>query len=389
MPLRETLDRLAAFVPVNLPVISLYLSTQADRRGRASYHSFLRKELKAKLRTYPLRSPAGVSFDTDVGRIKAYVENIRPSTNSVAIFACAGAGDFFETVALDAPIDEHRLYVYHQPHLYPLARLSDQFQRYAALIADTNAARIYVFGIGENLGEVNIRNPNVSKTQLGGWSQARYQRHIRNYHLHHAKEVVEVLDRVVQKEKVRHIVLAGDEVILPVLLRQFPPHLSELVIDTLRLDIKTPEHIVAERTLESLQAHEAKTDVERVEQLMDQYRADGLAVVGVHDTLAALSHGQVDVLYLSGSLEAIHADDEEVGRGLFDKSQKKAVLRGGGSTLKIKVTDELVTRALQTEASITFIENPALLADFGGIGATLRYQLNGHKPISVGPPRAQ
>ena len=48
-----------------------------------------------------------------------------------------------------------------------------------------------------------------------------------------------------------------------------------------------------------------------------------------------------------------------------------------------------MTRALQTEASITFIENPALLADFGGIGATLRYQLNGHKPILVGAPSAQ
>ncbi|MDQ3256816.1 MAG: hypothetical protein M3R15_23475, partial [Acidobacteriota bacterium] len=298
MPLQETLDRLAAFAPVDLPVISLYLSTRADRRGRANFDSFVRKELKAKSQTYPLRSPARISFDTDAGRIKAYLENIRRSANGVAIFACAGAGNFFETVALDAPIEEHKLYVYHQPHLYPLARLSDEFPRYAALVADTNAARIYVFGIGENLGELSVKNPNVSQTQLGGWSQARYQRHIKNYHLHHAKEVVEALDCVVRTEKVNHIVLAGDEVILPVLRGQFPPHLSERVIDTLRLDITTPEHVVAERTLEALQRHEAKTDVERVERLLDEYRAGGLSVVGAHDTLAALSRGQVDELYL-------------------------------------------------------------------------------------------
>ena len=138
MPLIETLDRLAAFEPVDLPVISVYLSTQASRRGRANFDSFVRKELKAKARTFPLRSPARVSFDTDAKRIKVYLENIRPSANGVAIFACAGAGDFFETVALDAPIAEHKLYVYHQPYLYPLARLGDEFPRYAALIADTN-----------------------------------------------------------------------------------------------------------------------------------------------------------------------------------------------------------------------------------------------------------
>lgn len=389
MPLREMLDRLAAFAPVDLPVISLYLSTQADRRGRANFDSFVRKELKAKSQTYPLRSPARVSFDTDAARIKAYLENIRPSANGVAIFACAGAGDFFETLALDAPIDEHKLYVYHQPHLYPLARLSDEFPRYAALIADTNAARIYVFGIGENLGEVNVKNPNVNKTQLGGWSQARYQRHIENYHLHHAKEVVEALDRVVRKERVNHIVLAGDEVILPVLRGQFPPHLSGRVIDTLRLDITTPEHVVAERTLEALQAHEAKTDVERVNRLLDEYRAGGLAVVGAHDTLAALSHGQVDELYLSASLEEIHAGDEEVGRGLVDESQKTAVMSAGDQTLKVKVADELVTRARQTGANISFIEDATPLDDVGGIGATLRYQLNSHNSISVGAARAK
>ncbi len=268
-------------------------------------------------------------------------------------------------------------------------RGSDEFPRYAALIADTNAARIYIFGVGENLGEVSVKNPNVSQTQLGGWSQARYQRHIKNYHLHHAKEVVEALDRVVRTEKINHIVLAGDEVILPVLRGQFPSHLSERVIDTLRLDITTPEHVVAERTLEAVQRHEAKTDVESVERLLDEYRAGGLAVVGAHDTLAALSRGQVDELYLSTSHEDIHAGDEEVGKGLLNESRKEAVMSAGDSTLKVKVTDELVTLARQTGANITFVEDGALLADVAGVGATLRYQLNEHDRISAGvAPRA-
>ena len=35
--------------------------------------------------------------------------------------------------------------------------------------------------------------------------------------------------------------------------------------------------------------------------------------------------------------------------------------------------NELVTLARLTSASVRFIENPALLADVGGVGASLRY----------------
>ena len=39
----------------------------------------------------------------------------------------------------------------------------------------------------------------------------RYQRHTENYHLHHAKEVIEKLDRLVREERIEHVILAGDE----------------------------------------------------------------------------------------------------------------------------------------------------------------------------------
>ncbi len=48
---------------------------------------------------------------------------------------------------------------------------------------------------------------------------------------------------------------------------------------------------------------------------------------------------------------------------------------GNDATHKVKVSDELVTRATQTGAGVTFIEDAALLADIEGIGATLRYKV--------------
>src|SRR5687767_920434 len=157
MSLNETLNELAAFAPTNLPVISLYLNTQADQNGRANFDSFLRKELKRCVESFPSGSSEAASVEADVERIEHYLANeLRPSSGSLAIFACNGADGFFKAVQLDAPIDEHSLYIYRHPHLYPLARLYEQLPTYAALIADTNSARLYVFGVGEKFDEETI-----------------------------------------------------------------------------------------------------------------------------------------------------------------------------------------------------------------------------------------
>lgn len=375
MPLGDLLNRLAAFEPTSFPVMSLYLNTQPDQHGRANFESFIRKEFRARARSYSLRSPERESFERDAKRVTEYLrDKLRPSANGLAVFACAGANDFFEAVQVDAPIDEHRFYVYHQPHLYPLARLSDQYRRYAALIADTNSARLFVFGLGERIEKESVQNTKVSRASVGGWSQARYQRHVENYHLRHAKEVVEALDRLVQEENIEHIVLAGDEVVIPTLREQLPQHINEKVIDVLRLDIKTPEHEVLRATVEAMREQDATDDAGKVAQLLDEYRAGGLAVVGAHDTLAALASGQVDELILSASLEELNDDEEEVGEHLVPGAPASDEDAGKG-TRTVMMADELVTRARQTGAGISFIEAAELLADVGGVGAMLRYRL--------------
>ena len=360
MSIDERLDRLAAFSPTSFPVISLYLNTQPDQHGRAAFESFIRREIGMRARAYPARSPERESFEHDAERINKYLDlELRPSSNGVALFACWGAEGFFEDVQLDAPIQKHRLYVSDQPHLYDLARLNDRYRRYAVLVADTNSARLFVFGMRKTLSEEEVANRKVSRTKVGGWSQARYQRHTKNFHLHHAKDLVEALDRTVREDNIDLIVLAGDEVIIPILQAQLPGHLASKVIDVLRLDIKTPEHEILSATLEAMRERDAQDDIDRVAALLDAYRSGGLAVVGPEDTLAALEHGQVDELLLSGSLRQLATKDSAQA----EHSEERRIL-----------ADALVTKARQTGAHITFIEKEDLLSDIGGTGALLRYR---------------
>lgn len=369
--LMDDLDELAAFESNGFPFISLYLNLQPDQHGRDHFMPFVRKEFNERVRSFPKNSLELASFKLAATRIVSYLRSeVRPSANGVAIFACAGADVYFKTVQLDAPIQQHWLHIGDRPHLYPLARVIDQHPRYVALLADTNAARLFVFDLGKVSSSKEVNSPKLSRTQLGGWSQMRYQRHVDNYHLHHAKEVVEMLDRVVRDEAAERIILAGDEVIIPLLREHLPVHLEEKVIDILRLDIRTPEHQVLRETMEALREHNLQSDAEKVRHLLDEYRAGGLAVVGFSDTARALEHGQVDEVLLSASTREIHADARGVGEAVIPTEQTPNRVAP-----HLRAADLLVTRARNTGAQLTFIEDSALLADVGGVGALLRYQL--------------
>jgi peptide chain release factor subunit 1 len=248
--------------------------------------------------------------------------------------------------------------------------LIDQHPRYAALLVDTNSARLFVFGLGKTLVNKETHNVKLSRTQVGGWSQMRYQRHVENNHLHHAKEVVEMLDQVVREEAVEHIILAGDQVIIPLLREELPDHLKEKIIDILRLDIRTPEHEVLKATMEALSEHNLHTDAEKVRRLLDEYRAGGLAVVAVRDTMQALEQGQVDELLISASPNEVRLEKD------FDTSPQDNDSSGERFSSGLTAADLLLTRARQTGARVTFIEDVALLRSVGGVGAMLRYQVN-------------
>jgi len=320
-----------------------------------NYDIFLRKALPE--RAHSLKGDARKSFERDAERIREYLETERrPSANGLAVFACSARDEFFEAVQLEAPLEQHQLFIGSLPHLYPLARINDQYPRYAALLLNTNSASLFVFGLGTTEKTRQVTNVKTRRTSMGGWSQARYQRHTENFHLLHMKEVVSVLDRVVIDEQLNQIVVACDDAARPALMEQLPKHLAEKVVDVIAMDMKTPEHQVLAETLEALRRKDAHTDAEHVEAMLDAWRAGGLAVVGPEGTLFALEVRQVEELLIVAKPEQ---------------------LRAAPGVDPLELAGTLVTKAQQNNARIRFIENSELLADVGGVGALLRFNIQG------------
>jgi peptide subunit release factor 1 (eRF1) len=187
----------------------------------------------------------------------------------------------------------------------------------------------------------------MRRTRVGGWSQARYQRHADHWHTLHMKDVVDVLDKVVTHEHLDRIVVACDEVAKPILMEQLPKHLADKVIDIVNVDVKSiAEHELLKETMDALRHEDAKSDAEHVQRMIDAWRAGGLAVAGIEATMRALDMRQVEELLIAARPDRVTGP-----------------------------ADELVTKAQQNAARIRFIEDDTLLADVGGVGALLRFKI--------------
>lgn len=369
------LERLLSFEPTPAPVISLYLDARVNEQGQRTFMPFVRKQLNERVKSYDVQSEERQSFEEDFVRIMRYLEHeVAETVQGVAIFACSAAKDWFEVGDFAAPFERNRVFISDRPHVYPLARLIDQYRRYAVVLADTNRAQIFVFAAGRTVERQDVQNVKTKHAKVGGWSQARYQRHEQNYHLQHAKEVVEMLEKIVREENIEGVILAGDEsVVIPLLREQMPKTVEEKVIDALSLGIDTPEHEVLEDSLNAFRRHDSLTDMEKVDRLLNEYRADDLGVAGVPETLAALSNGQVEEMLIAARAESIQYDEEEV--------KKVLELYRGEEPLpdeldQRSVADELVKRAnTLSSAKVTFIEDSTRLEMLGGVGGFLRYRI--------------
>jgi peptide subunit release factor 1 (eRF1) len=373
-PLQALMQRLAGFTSTGADLISLYLDLRSDPRGGDTHEVFLRRAfadvLEAEARGADTAMGRGAAFR----RIQQFLaDDVPPSAQGAAIFTTAGDDGYFEALAIDVPLDAHQLFVGPVPHLYPLARLVDQYPRYAALLIDSNHARIVVFALGAIEARTEISGVKTRRHSMGGWSQARYQRRTENIHLRHVKDVVDALDRVVRDEAIGHVIVAGDAGIVAKLREQLPAPLAEKVVDALRFDRHADEAQIVDEALAALRRKDAANDAERVREVLDAWRAGGLGVAGPEATLRALQLGQVDELLITaspGTLKPVQTlPDEAVPATMASSSGDSAGLP------QVRLADELVTRATQTGASVRMIEDAELLRANGGVAAALRFRI--------------
>jgi peptide subunit release factor 1 (eRF1) len=200
--------------------------------------------------------------------------------------------------------------------------------------------------------------------------------------MQHVKEVVETLDRIVRNEGITQILLSCEEATLPLLRDQMPKHLAEKIVDHMRLDAHASAADILKQSLEAMERLNSRSDREKVDAAIGNYRAGGLGVVGPEDTLAALIKGQMDELLISSTMQGMQgmpvgvatgsANDATLAEPAIEPASAGEAAEAAPEV--VRMADELITKAKLTSARITFIEDPELLADYGGVAGLLRFR---------------
>jgi peptide chain release factor subunit 1 len=193
--LRAVMRRAAAVESAKAPVLSLYLDLRPEAHGedpaRRRELVVLRDRLREIGDSYAPHTDARASLVADTDRINATLDD--PSLTSVeglAILACHGAR-LWEVVTADVPFQTH-VSAGPTADLFQL-ELLDGAQSDVIALVDTNTCRLFVTRIGglEERGGPDEPPDEHERHAQGGWSQARYQRHVDTQDRRFAREAAE------------------------------------------------------------------------------------------------------------------------------------------------------------------------------------------------------
>jgi peptide chain release factor subunit 1 len=346
----DTLRRLADWTaPEGTGVVSVYCDMRpqasGERPGAREADVILKDRLNRIEKSLLPRGPGLDSFRKDRPRIEAAFDDNRAGTAGLAIFACH-AGGLFEVVRSGTEF-ANRISFGRRPALFKLARLVDEFEPAVVAVADTNTLRLFVVRFGA-LREVRGKDEDsihFQKRSTGGYSEARYQRHIDKHRREFAEEAAAAISDLVQRERATRLVLAGDEVAIPLLRDALPRDLTErLTGDALRIHIRANRDDVAAEVAEVLAVAEDRSSRKIADELVGEVLEDDLGVAGIEETRDALLAGQADVLVLAAGFQPTD------------------------------VREEFTRQAIRTGARIEVVDGHAGLDALGGVGALLRYR---------------
>jgi peptide subunit release factor 1 (eRF1) len=161
---------------------------------------------------------------------------------------------------------------------------------------------------------------------------------------------------------------------VPLLLQELPQDVRKMVVEGPKIGRDASETDVFTATVEKIQEEDAESDAGRVERLLEAYRGRGLAVVGPEAALEALTIGQVDELLLSALLEKTKKEPVAVDAIVAPEIPDSTGGTASEEPREVSLPDLLVTKARQTAANITFIQDSEALESVGGVGAFLRWR---------------
>jgi peptide chain release factor subunit 1 len=369
---RTLVRKLAEWSPGEHPVTTVYLSVDGRLYPRKKDYEL---RLEESLRSVSERS-GGLDRDTrrsverDIEGMRSFVQDgfERRATRGLGVFSSSGAG-LWEDVPLSRPVRNQAVLAPH-PDLLQLERVLEVYESFCTALVDSEKARIFLAELGRIEEQRELTDDVPNRHDQGGWSQARFQRHVDEHRQRHLKNVAEVLLRFFKRRSFDHLILAGPQEVMAEFEKELHDYLRQRILARITLPMTASTDEILQRSLQCEEDLDRARLREAVDRITAETAAGRHAVVGLGATLKGLGENRVATMVTWMDLVQPGRECPSCGR-LSERGRRCATC--GAQTREVPdVVEAAVVQALRQGARVETTEDPAF-RERGGVGALLRF----------------
>jgi peptide chain release factor subunit 1 len=293
----------------------------------------------------------------------------RDGAQAVAVFA-AGLDNFWSTMALPEPVPD-RFKVGHDFFLAPLVPVVARADGTIVAVVGREQGHLYRLESGRLKEIVDHFDETPGQHDQGGWSQARYQRHIEKLVQEHLKGVAQVLDRSRRQLQVPKVVLVCSEEMRSEFTDALSAEVRDAVVGWAPAEAHSGPSQLLEAVTPVLEEAEAQDEADVLARWREEAGRTARAASGWEQTLEAASDGRVELLLFQEGIDHPAFRCPACGR---------AAASGGSCPLDGTTLEETdagldlaVHQTLTHGGAVWAIRHQQDLAPVEGIGALLRY----------------
>jgi peptide subunit release factor 1 (eRF1) len=266
-----------------------------------------------------------------------------------------------------------------KPYVKPLAHLLDHYAHYGVILVDKVGARFFEYHLGELLETEGFMGEEVQKVKKGGGSTTVGMRGSGQSANRNEKEVMQrnlrasakAADQFFKKLPIRRLFLGGTSETTAEFKEMLPKKLQSCLAETFSMAMTASEHEVRQETVQLLSKANAERETKLVDKMIGMQAGGGTAVIGLDDTLQAVSDKRVQTLIISDGYRAPGYVDENSGFVVAN------IARSPMSEQELTEVEDVVDLAVSSTmiqgGHVEIISDNSALEQAGNIGAILRY----------------
>jgi len=372
LPTERDLRRLARLHAPGDGVLSLYLDFDPAGGARRNVRAAVNTAFDSARERLGDDAALLAAFERERRAVTAWVREFKLQGRSLILFFCQPLG-LLDVFQLHVPVRPAARFEA-RPFVSPLAAVLDEHERYGVVLIDKEQARILTVYLDQVEAQTLTHGSYPGRTAMGGWAQARYERH-RDAHLHrHVLRVTGAIEREYRRRDFDRLVVGGPDEARAALMNALPRSLRSRVVGNFTIELFASDDDVRRLVRDLAEEAERVAELETVTDLIDGAKAGAPAVLGWARTLEALTEGRVHQLVAVDRLRKAGYACPNRDFAATDRA-RSCPFCGAALGRVADLREWAVEAAFDTKASVETVRGEAAerLHAEEGIGAVLRY----------------